>query len=107
MSHPPLPLQENVCSSEQSTKDDELAWTSIRCSSYFLLFCLNSKYLHAVYILVCITRIGHFIRYKFSYLFRQITKLANHLAAAQSIEACRHGEGDLLKFKASIRNGKR
>lgn len=84
-----------------------MAWTSIRCSSYFLLFCLNSKYLHAVYILVCITHIGHFIRYKFSYLFRQITKLANHLAATQSIEACRHGEGDLLKFKASFRNGKR
>lgn len=33
--------------------------------------------------------------------------MANHLAATQSIEACRHGEGDLLKFKASIRNGKR
>ncbi len=32
---------------------------------------------------------------------------ANHMAATQCIQACRHSQDDLLKFKPSIRMGKK
>ncbi len=36
-----------------------------------------------------------------------VTQIANHMAATQCIQASRCGEDDLLKFKPSIRTGKK